>query len=141
MKRIIFKRKDNGVTILDPASNYPQRNPLGLTVEQVAKKDSEAGQPYWIVDASEVPTDKTFRNAWTVDETATPPDGYGASDEESAEIVAELYVLRTVAQVQANADAPQDTKDAAAEIQRAMVAGETTAVEAQTVLIELLGGA
>ena len=36
----------------------------GLTVEQIAEKDVPTGLPYTIVDASTVPTDQTFRDAW-----------------------------------------------------------------------------
>jgi len=36
----------------------------GLTIEQIAAKDVPAGKEYQIVNASEIPSDRTFRNAW-----------------------------------------------------------------------------
>jgi len=69
-KRIIYPTDDGGVAIIVPAD-------CGLTVEQIAAKDVPAGKPYKIVDASEVPSDRTWRNAWTIDE-AELTDGVGA---------------------------------------------------------------
>jgi len=50
-----------GVAIMSPS------NKCGLTVEQVAQKDIATGVPYKIVEDSEVPTDRTFRDAWEID--------------------------------------------------------------------------
>lgn len=69
-KRIIYPTDDGGVAVIVPAD-------CGLTVEQIAAKDVPAGKPYKIVDASEVPSDRTWRNAWTIDE-AELTDGVGA---------------------------------------------------------------
>ncbi len=69
-ERIIYQNEEGGVSILTPASN------CGLTLEQIAKKDVPAGKPYKIVDSSEIPSDRTFRNAWIVDES-TLTDGVG----------------------------------------------------------------
>ena len=57
-KRILYQKEDGGVAVIIPADN------CGLTVEEIAAKDVPSGRPYKIVDASEVPTDRTFRNAW-----------------------------------------------------------------------------
>jgi hypothetical protein len=57
-KRIIFPNDEGGVSIIVPAPE------CGLTIEQIAAKDVPAGKPYQIVDASEVPSDRTFRGAW-----------------------------------------------------------------------------
>jgi hypothetical protein len=35
-----------------------------MTIEQIAIKDVPANTPYKIVDVSEIPNDRTFRNAW-----------------------------------------------------------------------------
>ncbi len=70
MKRIIYPTPDGGVAVIVPAD-------CGLTVEQIAKKDVPTGKPYKIVDASEVPSDRTYRNAWAIDETELT-DGVGA---------------------------------------------------------------
>ena len=48
-----------GVNIVYPTPN------CGLTIEEIAAKDVPAGTSYQIVDASTVPTDRSFRDAWT----------------------------------------------------------------------------
>ena len=57
-KRILYQTEDGGVAVIIPIDN------CGLTVEEIAKKDVPSGRPYKIVDVSEVPSDRTFRNAW-----------------------------------------------------------------------------
>ena len=57
-KRIIYPTDDGGVAVIVPAPNS------GLTIEQIAAKDVPAGKEYQIVDVSEIPFDRTFRNAW-----------------------------------------------------------------------------
>jgi hypothetical protein len=58
-KRIIFPNDEGGVSIVVPAPDCE------LSLEQIAGKDVPAGKPYQIVDVSEVPDDRTYRNAWT----------------------------------------------------------------------------
>ena len=60
MKRIIFPNENGGICILVPTLEYLKNH----TIEELAAKDVPAGRPYKIVDASEVPSDRTFRNAW-----------------------------------------------------------------------------
>jgi len=60
-KRIIYSTDDGGVAVVIPAN-------CGLTIEQIAAKDVPAGKPYKIVDGSEIPSDRTFRNAWEYQE-------------------------------------------------------------------------
>ena len=60
-QRIIFPTDDGGVAVIIPAD-------CGLTIEQIAAKDVPAGKPYKIVDAADIPTDRTFRNAWEYSE-------------------------------------------------------------------------
>jgi len=57
-KRIIYPNNEGGVSIIVPSPNW------NGTLEELATKDVPAGRPYKIVDASEVPSDRTFRNAW-----------------------------------------------------------------------------
>ena len=57
-KRIIYPT-DEGVAVIVPAPE------CGLTIEEIAAKDVPAGKPFQIVDVSEVPSDRTFRGAWT----------------------------------------------------------------------------
>jgi len=44
-----------------------------------------AGRPFKIVDISDIPTDRTFRNAWEVDESILT-DGVGAESNEFPEV-------------------------------------------------------
>jgi len=60
MKRIIYKNPDNSVSIIVPTEEYLETH----TIEQLALKDVPANTPYKIVDVSEIPNDRTFRNAW-----------------------------------------------------------------------------
>ena len=48
-------------------------------IEWIAAKDVPAGKPYKIVDVADIPTDRTFRNAWEAD--MTNPDGVGIGSE------------------------------------------------------------
>ena len=56
-KRIIYPT-DDGVAIIVPAPE------CGLTIEEIAAKDVPEGKPFKIVDVSEIPSDRTFRDAW-----------------------------------------------------------------------------
>jgi hypothetical protein len=57
-QRIIYETDDGGVAVIVPAD-------CGLTIEQIAAKDVPAGTPYEIVDVADIPSDRTFRGAWT----------------------------------------------------------------------------
>jgi len=57
-KRIVYTNDDGTISIIVPAD-------CGLTVEEIAAKDVPAGKTYHIVNASDIPSDRTFRNAWT----------------------------------------------------------------------------
>ncbi len=61
-KRIIYTTDDGGVAIVIPADNCP------LTVEQIRDKDVPSGKTSYIVDKSVIPTDRSFRDAWTYTE-------------------------------------------------------------------------
>ena len=69
-KRIIYKNTDGTIGIIIPAN-------CGLTVEQIAQKDVPTGLNYKIVDVSDILSDRTFRNAWTIDDGELT-DGVGA---------------------------------------------------------------
>ena len=58
-KRIIFETDGGGIAIMIPSDN------CGLTLEQIRAKDVPSGKTSYIVDKSEVPTDRSFRDAWT----------------------------------------------------------------------------
>ena len=61
-QRIIYPTDEGGVAIIVPAPE------CGLTIEQIAAKDVPAGKPYKIIDVTDVPSDRTFRNAWEYSE-------------------------------------------------------------------------
>lgn len=63
MKLIIYPNDNGGICVLTPAPE------CGLSIEQIAAKDVPAGKPYKIVDAADIPADRTFRDAWTADFT------------------------------------------------------------------------
>ena len=69
-QRIIYQNDDGGMAVIIPCD-------CGLTIEEIAAKDVPTGKPYKIVDVSEIPTDRQWRNEWTVDE-ADLTDGVGA---------------------------------------------------------------
>jgi hypothetical protein len=58
-KRIIYQNDEGGVSIIVPTIE------CGLTIEEIAVKDVPQGKEYHIVDVSDIPEDRTFRNAWT----------------------------------------------------------------------------
>ena len=78
MAKIIY-RQDNGVVaILNPALN--ELNPdtgKNFTIDEIALKDVPTGYKYKIIDDSDVSSDRSFRNAWTVDESDLT-DGVGS---------------------------------------------------------------
>ena len=53
-QRIIYKTPDGGVAVIIPAD----------TIE-ACMKDIPEGAEYAIVDESDIPSDRTFRGAWT----------------------------------------------------------------------------
>ena len=61
-KRIIYTQDNGSVAIVIPADNCE------LTVEQIRDKDVPSGKTSYIVDKSVVPTDRSFRDAWTYTE-------------------------------------------------------------------------
>jgi len=52
-QRIIYPTDDGGVAVIIPAESI-----------EAAMKDIPEGKPYKIVEASEIPTERLFRNAW-----------------------------------------------------------------------------
>ena len=60
--RIIYPNDDGGVSIVIPAPE------CGLTIEEIAAKDVPEGKPYKIVDVADIPSDRTFRDAWEYSE-------------------------------------------------------------------------
>ena len=72
MRERILYPMGEGVAVITPLD-------CGLTVEQIARKDVPAGVPFVIVDATDIPADRTYRAAWRAD--FSTPDGYGIGPE------------------------------------------------------------
>jgi len=72
-QRIIYPTDDGGVAVIVPAPECLQNH----TIEEIALKDVPAGKPFKIVNVTDIPSDRTFRNAWEVDANALT-DGVGA---------------------------------------------------------------
>ena len=67
-KRIIYPN-ETGIAVITPTGD--------LSVEETALKDVPSGVKYKIIDASDLPPDRDFRNAWEYDFTNSF-DGVGA---------------------------------------------------------------
>ena len=77
MNRIIFKNNQGGVSVIIPS-------PEALAfygIQAIAIKDVPAGKPFKIVNAADIPSDRSDRDAWTVDE-ADLTDGVGGESSE-----------------------------------------------------------
>jgi hypothetical protein len=57
-KRIVYQMDDGSVAVIIPCLD------CGLTVEEIADKDVPTSSQFYIVDASQIPEDRTFRGAW-----------------------------------------------------------------------------
>jgi hypothetical protein len=76
MNLIIYPNDNGGIVIITPTLECLQTR----TIEEIAAKDVPAGVPYKIINASDLPTDRTFRNAWEAQ--IDTPDGVGAESNE-----------------------------------------------------------
>jgi hypothetical protein len=76
-QRIIYQNNEGGVSVLIPAPECLQEH----TIEEIAIKDVPAGKPFKIVDAADIPSDRTFRAAWTVSALELT-DGIGGESNE-----------------------------------------------------------
>ena len=71
-QRIIYTTDEGGVAVIVPSDEALQSH----TIEEIAEKDVPEGKAYKIVSADDIPSDRTFRNAWEVDK-ADLTDGTG----------------------------------------------------------------
>ena len=60
--RFIYNNDEGGISIDIPTDN------CGLTLEQIKDKDCPSGKTVYTVNKSAIPTDRSFRNAWTYTE-------------------------------------------------------------------------
>ena len=66
-KRIVYKDADKNIHVRYAWSDY--------SALAQGEMDVPIGQPFIIMDQSEIPTDTSFADAWDVD--LNPPDGFG----------------------------------------------------------------
>lgn len=85
--KIIFKNKDNSIGIITPTDEALSF----ATIEQIAEKDVVHNLPYWIVEDSVIPTDRTFRSAWEIDESFGKPNGFGGESNQFDEELLKAY--------------------------------------------------
>jgi hypothetical protein len=78
MTQVIIYNQDNGVVavIIPTAEALEQHG-----IQAIAIKDVPAGKPFKIVNAADIPSDRSERDAWTVDE-ADLTDGIGGESNE-----------------------------------------------------------
>lgn len=61
--RIIYPNDTDGIAVIVPAPGIEQSEALRAV---------PTGKPYLIIDLVDMPTDRTFRDAWTADFTEAP---------------------------------------------------------------------
>jgi len=69
--KIIYKTEENAVAVMSASPEWSG------SLEELAQKDVPTGLKYKIVEDSVIPSDRSFRNAWEVDEKDLT-DGVGA---------------------------------------------------------------
>jgi hypothetical protein len=72
MNRIIYLQDNGVVAVIIPTPEALEK----YGIQAIAIKDVPAGKPFKIVDAADIPSDRSERDAWTVDE-ADLTDGIG----------------------------------------------------------------
>ena len=78
MTKIIYKQDSGVLAVITPILtdiNPVTGNPF--TIEEIAAKDVPTGKKYKIIEDSDLPSNRNFRDAWTVDESDLT-DGEGA---------------------------------------------------------------
>jgi hypothetical protein len=73
MQVIIYPQENNSIAVVCPAPE------CSLPIAEIARKDVPAGVPYLIVDASQLPQDDQFFEAWEAD--FSEPHGHGIGAE------------------------------------------------------------
>ena len=72
MYRIIYPNNST-ISIITPSAN------INLSIQDIAKKYVPKNLPYKIITTEDLPSDRTFRNAWIAD--FSNPDGLGEFEE------------------------------------------------------------
>ena len=77
MNRIIYNQDNGTVAVIIPTPEALEQH----SIQAIAIKDVPAGKPFKIVDAADIPSDRTFREAWTVS-VLELTDGIGGESNE-----------------------------------------------------------
>ena len=85
--KIVFKNQDNSIGIITPTSEALSF----ATIEAIAEKDVPHNLPYWIVEDSVIPENRTFRSAWEIDESLGEPDGFGGESNQFDSSLLAIY--------------------------------------------------
>ena len=64
--KIIYTNNEGGISVIHPTGELP--------IEDVCQKDVPAGVPYLIVSEDDIPSDRTFRNAWVMGDCCVDHD-------------------------------------------------------------------
>lgn len=70
--KIIYKNRDGGISIIHPTVEALSI----MTIKEIALKDVPRGLAFAIVEDDFIPSDRTFRDAWTIDDSILT-DGVG----------------------------------------------------------------
>lgn len=77
MKQVIIYKQPSGViAVIWPTAEAVE----AFGIDAIARKDVPAGQRFAIIDAADIPADRSMRAAWTVDD-ADLNDGVGAESD------------------------------------------------------------
>ena len=80
MNRIIYNQDNGVVAVIIPTPEAFEQH----SIQAIAIKDVPAGKKFKIVDADDIPSDRTFREAWTMPEEELS-DGVGNETNEFPE--------------------------------------------------------
>jgi hypothetical protein len=76
-QRIIYNQDNGVVAVIIPTPEALEQH----SIQAIAIKDVPAGKKFKILDAADIPSDRSDRDAWTVDE-ADLTDGVGGVSSE-----------------------------------------------------------
>lgn len=72
--QVLIYPTSTGIAVVHPTPEFLAEH----TMADVAQKSVPAGVPYRVIDASHIPADRTFRDAWEAD--FSNPDGFGGRE-------------------------------------------------------------
>lgn len=73
MAKIIYTNDNGNMVVVTPVSTE-------ITVDEIAAKDVPAGKSYTILEDAQVPTDRSFRDAWALSDGSIQVDMTKAKD-------------------------------------------------------------